>query len=133
LVLFLDGREIERGREAKKEAGAGCQGGAEEAGEVGQGQSFSEGDVYGGRLCRQVLQVRREGIQQFLPLRVLFFFFFFCYFTSWIRSFQGLPTHDAEGAEVSKSQKKKLEKEHEKQTQLHEEYLAQTGSSSSRS
>jgi len=36
---------------------------------------------------------------------------------------QGFPTHDHEGAEVSKSARKKLEKEYEKQQKLHEEYL----------
>ncbi|KAJ3275281.1 hypothetical protein HDV01_001008 [Terramyces sp. JEL0728] len=37
---------------------------------------------------------------------------------------QGLPTKDKEGAEVSKSKKKTLKKEFDKQAKLHEEYLA---------
>jgi len=45
---------------------------------------------------------------------------------------KGLPVLDQEGKEVSKSLKRKLEKEQEKQVQLHEEYLAaQTGASTS--
>jgi cysteinyl-tRNA synthetase len=36
---------------------------------------------------------------------------------------QGVPTHDAEGKELSKSLRKTLRKELEKHTRLHEQYL----------
>lgn len=42
---------------------------------------------------------------------------------------QGLPTHDAEGKELSKNKRKGCEKEYEKQTKLHTEYLATLKSS----
>lgn len=38
-------------------------------------------------------------------------------------SFQGFPTHDAEGKELSKGQAKKLRKLYEAQEKLHSEYL----------
>ncbi|CEH15956.1 cysteinyl-trna synthetase [Ceraceosorus bombacis] len=37
---------------------------------------------------------------------------------------KGIPTHDKEGKELAKKRRKNLEKEHEKQIKLHEEYLA---------
>jgi cysteinyl-tRNA synthetase len=37
---------------------------------------------------------------------------------------QGIPTHDLEGKEVSKSARKKLEKAHEQQKKSYEEFLA---------
>lgn len=37
--------------------------------------------------------------------------------------FQGFPTHDAEGKELSKGQAKKLRKLYEAQEKLHNEYL----------
>lgn len=45
----------------------------------------------------------------------------------------GVPTHDDKGAEVSKNQLKKLQKEYDEQTKLHKEYLEATSSSSSSS
>lgn len=41
---------------------------------------------------------------------------------------EGLPTHDASGAPLTKSQQKKLKKEQDKQKKLHESYLAQQSS-----
>ena len=41
---------------------------------------------------------------------------------------KGLPTKTKEGAEVSKSLRKKMEKDHARQKKLHEEYLAKAGS-----
>jgi len=41
---------------------------------------------------------------------------------------QGIPTHEADGAEVSKSRRKKLVAEHAAQVQLHQEYQAAVGS-----
>lgn len=40
-----------------------------------------------------------------------------------VPAFQGLPTHDAEGKELSKGQAKKLKKLFEAQEKLHKEYL----------
>ncbi|CAI5720773.1 unnamed protein product [Hyaloperonospora brassicae] len=44
---------------------------------------------------------------------------------------EGLPTHNAAGAELTKSQRKKLKKEQEKQKKLHDAYLATQKTSSS--
>ena len=38
---------------------------------------------------------------------------------------QGLPTHDAEGAELAKSRRKKLAKENQMQEKLHRDYLSE--------
>jgi cysteinyl-tRNA synthetase len=36
--------------------------------------------------------------------------------------FQGIPTHDQSGEEITKSKRKKLQKEYDQQVKLHEEY-----------
>lgn len=40
-----------------------------------------------------------------------------------LSAFQGLPTHDTEGKELSKGQAKKLKKLFDAQEKLHREYL----------
>ncbi len=42
---------------------------------------------------------------------------------------EGLPTHAADGTEVSKSQRKKLEKERTAQEKLYTQYIASQGAS----
>jgi len=41
--------------------------------------------------------------------------------------FQGMPTHDVEGKELSKSALKKLSKQYEQQEKKHSEYLQSQG------
>jgi len=41
--------------------------------------------------------------------------------------FQGMPTHDVEGKELSKSALKKLTKQYEQQEKKHSEYLQSQG------
>lgn len=44
---------------------------------------------------------------------------------------EGLPTHNADGTEVSKSQRKKLEKELKTQEKLYKQYLESQGQAAS--